>query len=182
MTESRDFALLRWEYRTKLLDAKLVRQGKSLEQEVSTRCPSRSDRSTHPDDGSHPFVECRPATPTPMDFWPDTISGGKHEAPHGCGVKWEFGCGACSRRYMAFGQHGWMEARSRSTTLVVPNRWQDADCGTSTATALIRTRSRCYRPVQNRRIKPVEALAKSRFRGLSNRSVRSKCRSPNVRK
>jgi hypothetical protein len=34
-------------------DAELVMQGKSLEQEVSTR-PSRSDRSTRPDDGSHP--------------------------------------------------------------------------------------------------------------------------------
>jgi hypothetical protein len=37
-------------------DAKLVAQGKSLEQEVSTRRPSRSDRSTRPDDGSHRFV------------------------------------------------------------------------------------------------------------------------------
>ena len=74
-------------------DAKLVTQGKSLEQEVSTRRPSRSDRSTRPDDGSHRFVECRPATPTPMDFWPDAILGGTHEAPHRCGFKWEFGCG-----------------------------------------------------------------------------------------
>ena len=105
-----------------------------------------------------------------------------HSPPHRCGFKWEFGCGACSRRYLSFGDHGWIDARSRSKTLVVPNRWQDADCGTSTATAPTRTRSRWYRPVQNRRIKPVEALAKSRFRGLSNRSVRSKCRSPNVRK
>ncbi len=48
-------------------------QGKSLEQEVSTRRPSRSDRSTRPDDGSHRLVECRPATPTSMDFWPDAI-------------------------------------------------------------------------------------------------------------
>src|SRR2546422_11423913 len=49
-------------------DGELVAQGKSLEQEVSTRCPSRSDRSTHPDDGSHRLVECRPATPTSMGF------------------------------------------------------------------------------------------------------------------
>ena len=34
-------------------DAELVAQGKSLEQEVSTRRPDRSDRSTRPDDGSH---------------------------------------------------------------------------------------------------------------------------------
>ena len=45
-------------------DDELVAQGQSLEQEVSTRCPSRSDRSTRPDDGSHRLVECRPATPT----------------------------------------------------------------------------------------------------------------------
>ena len=49
-------------------DAKLVAQGKSLKQEVSTRRPSRSDRSTRPDDGSHRLVECRPATPTSMFF------------------------------------------------------------------------------------------------------------------
>ena len=49
-------------------DAELVAQGKSLEQEVSTRCPSRSDRSTRPDDGSHRLEECRPATPTSMIF------------------------------------------------------------------------------------------------------------------
>jgi hypothetical protein len=34
-------------------DAELVAQGKSLEQEVSTRRPGRSDRSPRPDDGSH---------------------------------------------------------------------------------------------------------------------------------
>jgi len=34
-------------------DAELVAQGKSLEQEVSTRRPSRSEGSTRPDDGSH---------------------------------------------------------------------------------------------------------------------------------
>jgi len=50
-------------------DAELVAQGKSLEQEVATRCPSRSDRSARPDDGSHRLVECRPATPTSNDFW-----------------------------------------------------------------------------------------------------------------
>jgi len=49
-------------------DAQLVMQGKSLEQEVSTRRPSRSDRSPRPDDGSHRLVECRPATPTLMGF------------------------------------------------------------------------------------------------------------------
>jgi hypothetical protein len=48
-------------------DAELVMQGKSLEQEVSAR-PRRSDCSTRPDDGSHRLVECRPATPTSMDF------------------------------------------------------------------------------------------------------------------
>jgi len=45
-----------------------VAQGKSLEQEISTRCPSRSDRSTPPDDSSHSLVECWPATPTSMIF------------------------------------------------------------------------------------------------------------------
>jgi len=49
-------------------DAELVMQRKSLEQEVSTLRPSRSDRSICPDDGSHRLVECRPATPTSMDF------------------------------------------------------------------------------------------------------------------
>jgi len=44
----------------------LVAQGKSLEQEISTRGPSRSVRSTCPDDGPHRLVECRPATPTSM--------------------------------------------------------------------------------------------------------------------
>jgi hypothetical protein len=34
-------------------DAELVAQGKSLEQEVSTRHPSRSEGSTRPNDGSH---------------------------------------------------------------------------------------------------------------------------------
>ena len=34
-------------------DAELVAQGKSLEQEVSTRRPIRLDGSTRPDDGSH---------------------------------------------------------------------------------------------------------------------------------
>jgi hypothetical protein len=34
-------------------DAELVAKGKSLEQEVSTRRPSRSESSTRPDDGSH---------------------------------------------------------------------------------------------------------------------------------
>jgi hypothetical protein len=34
-------------------DAELVAQGKNLEQEVSTRRPSRLDPSTRPDDGSH---------------------------------------------------------------------------------------------------------------------------------
>jgi hypothetical protein len=48
--------------------AELVMQGKSLEQEVSSRRPRRSDRSTPPDDGSHRLVECRPATPTSMVF------------------------------------------------------------------------------------------------------------------
>jgi len=38
-------------------DAELAAQGKSLEQEVSTRRPSRSDRCTRPDDGSHRLVE-----------------------------------------------------------------------------------------------------------------------------
>jgi hypothetical protein len=33
-------------------DAELVAQGKSLEQEVSTRHPGRSDRAPRPDDGS----------------------------------------------------------------------------------------------------------------------------------
>lgn len=47
-------------------DAELVAQGKSLEQEISTRCPSRSVRSTRPDDGPHHLVECRPATPTSL--------------------------------------------------------------------------------------------------------------------
>ena len=51
-------------------DAELVAQGKSLEQEISTRCPSRSVRSPRPDDGSHRLVECRPATPTSMIFGP----------------------------------------------------------------------------------------------------------------
>jgi hypothetical protein len=54
-------------------NAELVAQGQSLEQEVSTRRPSRSDRSTRPDDGSHRFVECRPATLTSIYFWPDAI-------------------------------------------------------------------------------------------------------------
>jgi hypothetical protein len=49
-------------------DAQLVMQGKSLEQEVSTRRLSRSDRSTRPADGSHRLVGCRPATPTSMGF------------------------------------------------------------------------------------------------------------------
>ena len=47
-------------------DAELVAQGKSLEQEISTRCPSRSVRSTRPDDGPHHLAECRPATPTSL--------------------------------------------------------------------------------------------------------------------
>jgi hypothetical protein len=34
-------------------DAELVAQGKNLEQEVSTRRPSRSAGSTRPGDGSH---------------------------------------------------------------------------------------------------------------------------------
>ena len=34
-------------------DAELVAQGKSLEQEVSTRHPGSSDRAPRPDDGSH---------------------------------------------------------------------------------------------------------------------------------
>jgi hypothetical protein len=54
-------------------DAELVAQGKSLEQEVSTRRPGRSDRSTRPDDGSHRPVECRPGTPTSMTSWLDAI-------------------------------------------------------------------------------------------------------------
>ena len=54
-------------------DAELVAQGKGLEQEVSTRRPSRADPSTRPDDGSHHVVECRPAPPTSMGFWPDAI-------------------------------------------------------------------------------------------------------------
>src|SRR5438094_10676063 len=61
-------------------DAELVAQGNGLEQEVSTRRPSRSDRSTRPDDGSHRLVECRPATPTSMDFWPDAILA-RHSRP-----------------------------------------------------------------------------------------------------
>jgi hypothetical protein len=49
-------------------DTQLVMQGEGLEQEVSTRRPTRSDRSTRPDDGLHFLVECRPATPTSMGF------------------------------------------------------------------------------------------------------------------
>jgi len=55
-------------------DAELVAQGKSLEQELSTRRrPSRSDRIARPDDSSHRCVECRPVPATSMDFWPDAI-------------------------------------------------------------------------------------------------------------
>jgi hypothetical protein len=40
----------------------LVAQGKGLEQEILTRCRTRSDRRIRPDHGSHRLVECRPAT------------------------------------------------------------------------------------------------------------------------
>src|SRR4051794_36820300 len=54
-------------------NTELVVQGKSLEQEVSSRCPIRADRRARPDDSSHRLVECRPATPTSMISWPGAI-------------------------------------------------------------------------------------------------------------
>jgi hypothetical protein len=49
-------------------DAELVPQGKGLEQEIPTRCLSRSGRRPCRHNGSHRLVDCRLATSTSMEF------------------------------------------------------------------------------------------------------------------